>query len=165
MVKLRQIAHELLKTVDASELLADPAALVAQLESFDDRITIMRDGKPSVTLWGYEPLEICNWKQNDEGEWVQYTHDWAESQFEHIVQLGDLAAKFDALADDLEANAGGALIKSGDERVAELTPYRPSLGGRDLSKYGPLREFLAAFEKDTGAERASEAATTHGSVR
>lgn len=154
MVKMRQIAHELLKTVDASELRADPAALVAQLESFDDRITIMRDGKPAVTLWGYEPTPIHNWKQNDEGEWVEYIHDWAESQFEHIVQLGDLAAKFDALVDDLEANAGGALIKSGDERVAELTPYRPSWFGRSLRQY----QFLDEYNERMDAEREARAA-------
>lgn len=169
MVKLQQIAHELLKTADASELLADPAAFVAQVESCDDRITIMRDGKPSVMLWGYTPTPIRNWKQNDAGEWEQYTYDWPESHFPHIVQLDDLAAKFDALADDLEANLSGVLVKSGDERIAELTPYRPSLGGRDLSKYGPLREFLAAFSKDTGrdtgAERDSEAAVAHGNER
>lgn len=161
MVKMQQIAHELLKTADASELLADPAAFVAQLESYDDRITIMRNGKPSVMLWSYAPTPIRNWKQNDAGEWEQYTYDWPESHFPHIVQLGDLAAQFNALADDLEANYSGALIKAGDERVAEMAPYQPSRFGRSRGKY----KFLEEFSKRLDAERDARADTASGNGR
>ena len=157
-MKMQQLAHEMRMTADVSELRADPAALVPQRAGIDDRITIMRNGKPVATLWGYEPIAIHNWKQNDDGEWVPFTHDVYESQFRHIVQLDDLAAEFDALADDLEANGGGALIKSGGERVAELTPYRPSRLGHVRRTDKLLDEYLKEVSDRIDAKRAAAAA-------
>ena len=158
IVKMQQLAHEMLMTADVSELCADPAAFVAQLTGNGDQITIMRDGKPVATIWGYEPIEIHNWKQNGDGEWVEYTHDWAESRFRRIVQLDDLAAGFDALADDIETNGGGALIKSGDERVAELTPYGPSRLGHVRREDKLLDEYLKEVSDRIDAKRAAAAA-------
>ena len=151
MVTMRQIAHETLATVDVSELRANPEAILSTIEGWEQPLTIMCGGAPLAQLWDYLPVEIHNFRQGDEGNWVPFVHDWYESEFRHIVELGDFARTFEAIADDLEMNGGGALVVSDGARLAELTPYAPSRLGRSRGKYKFLEEFIEARDGESSA--------------
>lgn len=151
MVTMQQIAHETLATVDVSELRANPEALLSTIKGWEQPLTIMCGGAPLAQLWDYVPVEIHNFRQDDDGNWVPFVHDWYESEFRHIVELGDFARTFEAIADDLELNGGGALVVSDGARVAQLTPYAPSRYGRSRGEYEFLEEFIKAQDRKSSA--------------
>lgn len=151
MVAMQQIAHETLATVDVSELRASPEVIVSTIKGWEQPLTIMCGGAPLAQLWDYLSVEIHNFRQDDDGNWEPFVHDRYESEFRHIVELGDFARTFEAIADDLELNGGGALVVSDGVRVAELTPYAPSRLGRSRGSYKFLEEFIEARDGESSA--------------
>lgn len=151
MITMQQIAHETLATVDVSELRANPEAILSTIEGWEQPLTIMCGGAPLAQLWDYVPVEIHNFRQDDDGNWVPFVRDWDESHFKHIVELGDFARTFEAIADDLELNGGGALVVSDSARVAELTPYAPSKIERPRGTYKFLDDLVDAWDGESSA--------------
>ena len=156
MVLKQEAALEGLTTVDVAELQTRCRELVDEAVSGRDPLVITRDGRPLAQLWSYLVTPIINYAQDEQGEWHRQEHDLPDSHWERTVQLSDLAAMFDALVEDIQANCANALITHDGERIAELTPYRPSPRPPSPAMIELLADYKEPWEEAQGAEAARQ---------
>ena len=156
MVLKQEPALAGLTTVDIAELQTRCQELVDEAVSGRDPLVITRDGQPLAQLWSYLVTPIINYVQDEQGEWHRHEHDLPDSHWERTVPLSDLAAMFDVLAEDIQANCANALITHDGERIAELTPYRPSPRSPSPAMMEILADYKEPWEEAQGAEAARQ---------